>query len=177
MILLELQKRNSFWTQKQQKWICESNQVLEFHRRSSLNVVLINPVPHVFQCPFSMLRCAVAVRTSEVDLYRVPAEISADSLCHRLCFIFQLSIPIRMPQQKVTKWKKSVINLVFSLSVFTHLRAPSGNKTTLSFQPPSICHIKPFQLWGCFRSDVEWVLSMVLNHQPHKVWSNLNHWS
>lgn len=76
-------------TQKQQKLIRESNQVLEFYRHGRLSVVLINPVPRVFQCPFSMLCCAVAVRGSEVDLCRVPAEICARfGVTHRLRSIF-----------------------------------------------------------------------------------------
>lgn len=44
---------------KDSKNLCESNQILEFCRQGSPSVVLINPIPGVLHCPFSMLRCAV----------------------------------------------------------------------------------------------------------------------
>lgn len=106
-------------TQKQQKLICESNQSLEFYRRSSLGVVLINPVPRVFQCPFSMPHCAGAVFGSEVDLCCVPAEI---------CARFGVTqMPFYIPNCQFRKKKSdnlletNVVNSTISFNLFIRL--------------------------------------------------------
>ena len=142
--------KDTISTQKQHKLICGSNQVVEFYRHSSLSVVLINPVPRACQRPFSMLCCPEAVRGSEVDLCRVPAEICARfGLTKTPFYIPNCQFWSRCWCQKETTCWESVINLTVSLSVFIHPRAALEKQQRCSHPIPFIILVKAFQFCDC----------------------------
>lgn len=173
--------KDTISTQKQHQLICGSNQVVEFYRHSSLSVVLINPVPRAFQCPFSMLCCPEAVRALKLIYDASQQRFVPDSVWQRLRSIF---LTVNSDQDVGTK--NILLRKCHSFNRFLkciHPSACSFRETTALFPSRSMCHsCSSFPVLRLLLSVIiVWtgvmsvVMSVVLNNHQQAVWNIWDH--